>query len=152
MDTLQPEVESKPLPAKYDGRALTPRQIAQRERQATERSSRPKIKKMRKSDSAWLLQLLNHKEEWQKIYRDAFEAKDYGLCFQILRYLTDRRDGKPYVASNPSCNNVTRPPDQNLNVAINMLTVDSERPRRRQVVIDQPIQAGKNPEGTKEKL
>lgn|SRR6516162_3464956 len=68
-------------------------------------SGRPKGQR---STAIAVLARLGDQNAWVQCYRMAEQQKDVRAMIEILRYLTDRRDGKPYVAENTA---VSQKPD-----------------------------------------
>ena len=62
-------------------------------------SGRPKGQR---STAIAVLAKLGDQNAWVQCYRMAEQQKDVRAMVEILRYLTDRRDGKAYVAGNPA--------------------------------------------------
>src|SRR5215471_21079064 len=62
-------------------------------------SGRPKGQR---STTIAVLAKLGDQNAWVQCYRMAEQQKDVRAMIEILRYLTDRRDGKPFVADNPA--------------------------------------------------
>src|SRR5215471_6119581 len=58
--------------------------------------------KGQRSTAIAVLAKLGDQNAWVRCYRMAEEQKDVRAMVEILRYLTDRRDGKAYVAGNPA--------------------------------------------------
>jgi hypothetical protein len=69
---------------------------------------------------------------WVDLYRRAYAAKQYRCCTEILKYLSDKRDGKPGVAD-PAADkksSVDLYADQRIQVAIRNLHVRPEQQDR----------------------
>src|SRR5215469_13401722 len=62
-------------------------------------SGRPKG---RRSTAIAVLAKLGDQNAWVQCYRMAEQQKDVRAMVEILRYLTDRRDGKAFIAENPA--------------------------------------------------
>src|SRR5262249_33648634 len=58
--------------------------------------------KGQRSTAIAVLAKLGDQNAWVQCYRMAEQQKDVRAMVEILRYLTDRRDGKAYVAENPA--------------------------------------------------
>jgi hypothetical protein len=46
-----------------------------------------------------VLQKLGDSEAWIDLYGKAYDAREYRVCAEILRYMTDKRDGKPVIGT-----------------------------------------------------
>jgi len=62
-------------------------------------SGRPKGQR---STAIAVLAKLGDQNAWVQCYRMAEQQKDVRAMIEILRYLADRRAGKPYIAENPA--------------------------------------------------
>ena len=149
-----PNEPAKPLQGKYDGRCLSPRQIARRNRSSGLGPKPNWLKNLTRNSAFSILKELGDKQAWTELYAQAVESKDARLRFEILRYLTDRRDGKPYVAENPAdSSSKGQMNDNRLQIAAQSLTViAAPKPKRKYTkklqaapADQQAIQAGKNP-------
>ena len=83
-------------------------------------SGRPKGQR---STAITVLAKLGDQNAWVQCYRMAEQQKDVRAMVEILRYLTDRRDGKAYITENPAASKPTSvlQNDTRLQVAIQQL-------------------------------
>ena len=123
--------EIQPLKGKYDERGG-----------AREGAGRPKNREKFKSiaiTTAYkVLRKLKVEDEWQDLYLRAKAAENYGYCIEILKYLTDRQSGKPFIAANPFEDKgpSTLIQDNRLQVALQMLPDTNTKPKELPQVVD----------------
>jgi hypothetical protein len=107
MSTTEGQI-AKSLVKKYDRRALTSAENGRR---------------------AWGQNLEQQIAELEdRIRALADSTDDQRLKFEALRYLLDRRAGKPYVATNPNQPKQVRVTDQRLQIAIQQLISTDAKP------------------------
>lgn len=88
-------------------------------------SSGPKpewMQRINRNSAFSVLKAINELETWPELFQWAIQREDARLCFDILCYLTDRRDGKPFTAINPAASErPTTVNDNRLQIAIGSL-------------------------------
>ena len=107
------DLEPKPMKGKYDGRRFNG---STKERRRVNPNLGPKPawqKHLSRNSATYILKKHDDKEMWAQLLnattwvsggrgKPAIEVPDNRLRYEALRYLTDRRDGRPFVAENPA--------------------------------------------------
>ena len=110
---------------KYDGRRFNG---STKERRRANPNLGPKpawLKSVTRNSAYHVLRELDDKASWKQIYQAAWEKNQLALCIDVLRYLTDRRDGRPFTAENPAISkqSAALAQDNRLQVAIQNLVL-----------------------------
>jgi hypothetical protein len=133
-DSPNSEVISPRLKRKLD------KHLAAKERKAAciRRPPQPKpqwAKNLTRNSAAVIFKEQNIKE----LCADLLRSPDARLRFEVIRYLWDRLEGRPFVAINPAENKAQAPHDPKLLVAIQNLVVNqTTKGKRKAQVIDSP--------------
>lgn len=132
---VNPEIApvlAKPMARKYDGRGK-----ANRERARKTSGRKPKwAKHLSRNSAAEILSQADFKAKALEL----LNAPDLRLRFEVIRYLWDRFEGRPFVAENP---NVTKPnnpilQDQRLQIAVQQLNIMQPKSKKRRILHSPP--------------
>ena len=116
---------SKPLKGKYDRRGKYERTEVHRKS-----ASKPLWKKhLARNTAARLFSEISVKDQMLVL----LQSKDERLRFEVLKYVWDRLEGRPFVAINPAENkqSATLHQDNRLQVAINQLVVTGKKSKQK---------------------
>ena len=112
---VTPDLSCKPMTGKYDGRKNNGRYQSK-----VKRGPKPFFEQhLAKNTAAKLFRNLNLYEKFAQL----LDEPDPKLRFEVMRYLWDRLEGKPFVAANPAISKPQGFNDQRLQVAINELNI-----------------------------
>ena len=106
------DLQPKPMKGKYDGRRNNGATKARRRANSNLGRKPAWLKHLSRNSAYHVLRKHNDQELWSQILtattfvsggrnKPAVEVPDMRLRFEALRYLTDRRDGRPFIAENP---------------------------------------------------
>ena len=109
-----------PIPAKRMVRKYDRRGAANRLKAETQRKRKPFHEEhLSRNTAAKLFRGLNLYEKFAQL----LSTEDERLRFEVMRYLWDRLEGKPFMAKNPAENKVPAWQDNRLQVAIQNLNI-----------------------------
>lgn len=140
---INPQVISGPIPVKsmrgkYDGRVK-----ANKLKAKTQQKRKPfHNKHVSRNYAAKLFERVSIVEECEHLLR----SDDLRLRFEVIRYLWDRLEGKPFVATNPDEKPAKKLEDNRLQVAIQQLIVAPQEKRKSRAIqsdqdsLEQPSQ------------
>jgi len=130
------------MKGKYDGRRFNG---STKERRRVNPNLGPKPawqKHLSRNSATYILRKHGDKEMWVKLLdattwvsggrgKPAIEVPDNRLRYEALRYLTDRRDGRPFIAENPAKAADSNPAanDHRLQAALKTLIQPSAQPK-----------------------